>query len=208
MKNKHYIYYLHKEDNIPFYIGKTNNPNNRKNVHKNKLKCNIELVVIDEAVGEEWRQLEEFYIQLFRSWGFILTNGFKGGGGASYWTDEQKYNPIRQNKLSKPKPKGFGDKIKNNRDHKAAGQKAAISNQKHYIIGSSRNQKISQKLKGRKVDWTGNNIIQLDLNSNIIREWPSIRQAGLELANTSGETIRKCLIGLQKTAYGYKWKYK
>ena len=32
--------------------------------------------------------------------------------------------------------------------------------------------------------------------------------AGLELANTSGETIRKCLIGLQKTAYGYKWKYK
>jgi hypothetical protein len=51
-------------------------------------------------------------------------------------------------------------------------------------------------------------IIQLDLNSNIIREWPSIRQAGLELANTSGETIRKCLIGLQKTAYGYKWKYK
>lgn len=208
MKNKHYIYYLHKEDNIPFYIGKTNNPNNRKNVHKNKLKYNIELVVIDEAVGEEWRQLEEFYIQLFRSWGFILTNGFKGGGGASYWTDEQKYNPIRRNKLSKPKPKEFGDKIKNNRDHKSAGQKAAISNQKHYIIGSSRNQKISQKLKGRKVDWTGDNIIQLDLNSNIIREWPSIRQAGLELANTSGETIRKCLIGLQKTAYGYKWKYK
>lgn len=29
----------------------------------------------------------------------------------------------------------------------------------------------------------------------------------LELANTSGETIRKCLIGLQKTAYGYIWKY-
>jgi hypothetical protein len=208
MKNKHYIYYLHKGDNIPFYIGKTNNPNNRKNVHKNKLKCNVELVVIDEAVGEEWRQLEEFYIQLFRSWGFILTNGFKGGGGASYWTNEQKHNPIRRNKLSKPKPKGFGDKIKNNRDHKAAGQKASLSNQKHYASGSDRNQKISQKLKGRKVDWTGDNIIQLDLNSNIIREWPSIRQAGLELANTSGETIRKCLIGLQKTAYGYKWKYK
>jgi hypothetical protein len=208
MKNKHYIYYLHKEDNIPFYIGKTNNPNNRKNVHKNKLKCNIELVVIDEAVGEEWRQLEEFYIQLFRSWGFILTNGFKGGGGASYWTDKQKYNPIRRNKLSKPKPKGFGDKIKNNRDHKAAGKKSSLSNQKHYISGSARNQKISQKLKGRKVDWTGDNIIQLDLNGNFIKEWPSIRQAGIELANTSGETIRKCLKGLQKSAYGYKWQYK
>jgi hypothetical protein len=208
MKNKHYIYYLHKGDDIPFYIGKTNNPTNRKNGHKCKLKQNIELVVIDEAIGEEWRQLEELYIHLFRSWGFILNNGFKGGGGASYWTNEQKYNPIRRNKLSKPKPQGFGDKIKNNRDHKAAGQKAALSNQKHYIPGSDRNQKISQKLKGRKVDWTGDNILQLDLNNNIIKEWPSIRQAGLELANTSGETIRKCLIGLQKTAYGYKWKYK
>ena len=208
MNNKHFIYYLHKGDDIPFYIGKTNNPTNRKNGHKYKLKQDIELVVIDEAIGEEWRQLEELYIYLFRSWGFILTNGFKGGGGASYWTDEQKHNPIRRNKLSKPKPKGFGDKIKNNRDHKAAGQKAAISNQKHYIIGSDRNQKISQKLKGRKVDWTGDSIFQLDLNNNIIKEWPSIRQAGLELANTNGETIRKSLIGRQKTTYGYKWKYK
>lgn len=51
-------------------------------------------------------------------------------------------------------------------------------------------------------------IIQLDLNSNFIKEWPSIRQAGIKLANTSGETIRKCCKNMQKSAYGYKWQYK
>jgi hypothetical protein len=50
-------------------------------------------------------------------------------------------------------------------------------------------------------------IIQSDLNGNFIQEWPSIRQAGLEIKGTSGETIRKCLKGLQKTAYGFYWKY-
>jgi hypothetical protein len=204
----HYIYYLHHGDNIPFYVGKTNNPTNRKNGHKHKLKQNIELVVIDQSSNEDWRWMEEFYIQIFRSWGFKLSNGFKGGGGACYWTEEQKQNPIRKSKLSKPKPFGFGDKIKQNRNHKDAGKKASISNQKHYVKGSERNFKISQKLKGRKVDWTGDPIYQLDPQGNFIQEWPSIRQAGFSLVGNQGESIRKCLKGMQKTAYGFAWKYK
>ena len=208
MENIHYIYYLHYGDNIPFYIGKTNNPSSRKNGHKHKLKQNIELIIIDQSNDEDWRWMEEFYIQIFRSWGFKLSNGFKGGGGASYWTEEQKSNPIRRSKLSKPKPVGFGDKIRQNRDHKAAGIKSSITNQKHYVNGSERNKKISQKLKGRKVDWTGDKILQFDLQENFIQEWSSIRQAGFKLRGNQGESIRKCLKGLQKTAYGFIWKYK
>jgi hypothetical protein len=208
MEKTHYIYYLHCGDDIPFYVGKTNNPTSRKNGHKFKLKQKVELVVIDQSNDENWRWMEEFYIQIFRSWGFKLSNGFKGGGGACYWTEEQKYNPIRRNKLSKPKPPGFGDRIKQNRDHKEAGRKSSISNQKHYVKGSERNIKISQKLKGRKVDWTGYPIYQFDLQGNFIQEWPSIRQAGFSLVGNQGESIRKCLKGLQKTAYGFVWKYK
>jgi hypothetical protein len=206
IENIHYIYYLHYGDDVPFYVGKTNNPINRKNIHKNKLKQNVELIVIDQSNNKDWRWMEEFYIQIFRSWGFNLSNGFKGGGGACYWTEEQKQNPIRRSKLSKPKPLGFGDKIKQNRNHKDAGRKSSISNQKHYIKGSERNIKISQKLKGRKVDWTGNPILQFDIQGNFIQEWPSIRQAGFSLVGNQGEPIRKCLKGLQKTAYGYIWK--
>jgi hypothetical protein len=210
METIYYIYYLHKGNNIPFYVGKTNNPISRKNKHKLKYGHNIELEILEETTTELWRELEEFYIQLFRSWGFILSNGFKGGGGASKWTENQKNNISRKIKLSNPKPKGFGEKVSKNRNHKKAGEKAFISNSQrgHYDKNSERNKKISQKLTGRKVDWTGDHIIQYDLKENFIKEWPSIRQAGNYLANSNGETIRKCLKGLQKTAYGFIWKYK
>ena len=204
----YYIYYLHTGNNIPFYVGKTNNPNSRKHQHKHKLGFKVYLEIIEEVCDETWRETEDFYINMFRSWGFVLTNGFKGGGGASYWTDEQKNNEVRRQKLSKPKPKGFGDKIRNNRNHKLAGELARKSNEKHYVKGSERNKKISNKLKGRKVDWTGTPIIQLDLEDNFTQEWPSIRQAGFALRGNQGESIRKCLKGLQKTAYGFKWIYK
>lgn len=210
MKQIYYIYYLHYGDNIPFYVGKTNNVVTRRNGHKKRYGKDIQIYTLEETTTEEWRELEEFYIQLFRSWGFKLTNGFKGGGGASKWTKEQKDNPIRRSKLSKPKPKGFGNKIKNNRDHKKAGKKAGISNKikGHYSPGSNRNKKISESLKGRKVDWTGAPILQFDLQGNFIQEWPSIRRAGFELKGNQGEPIRKCLKGLQKTAYGFIWRYK
>tara|TARA_R110002050_G_C8719063_1_gene496244 strand:+ start:97 stop:714 length:618 start_codon:yes stop_codon:yes gene_type:complete len=204
----HYIYYLHSGDNTPFYVGKTNNPNSRKYQHNRTYGSNTCLEILEEVNNETWRETEEFYIQMFRYWGFKLKNGFKGGGGASYWTDAQKNNENRRQKLSKPKPKGFGDKVKKNRNHKLAGELARKSNEKHYKKGSERNKKISAKLKGRKVDWTGTPIIQLDLENNIIQEYVSIRQAGFSLRGTPGESIRKCLKGLQKSAYGFLWRYK
>lgn len=206
---KYYIYILEK-NNIPFYVGKTNNPKTRLSRHKQVYGNQITLEIIDNACDESWRDLEEFYIQLLRSWGFNLSNGFKGGGGASKWTNQQKSNPIRKQKLSKSKPKGFGEKIKNNRNHKEAGIKASktLKSKGHYNKGSLRNKKISSKLKGRNVTWTGTPILQFDLNDNFIQEHASIRQAGFLLRGNQGEPIRKCLKGLQKTAYGFKWKYK
>lgn len=204
----HYIYYLHLGDNIPFYVGKTNNPYSRTYQHRRTYGSNTNMEILEETTNETWRETEEFYIQMFRYWGFILKNGFKGGGGASYWTDAQKNNESRRQKLSKPKPKGFGDKIRNNRNHKLAAELSRKANEKHYKKGSERNKKISVKLKNRKVNWTGTPIIQLNFEGNIIKEFISTRQAGFELRGNSGESIRKCLKGIQKTAYGFIWKYK
>lgn len=66
----------------------------------------------------------------------------------------------------------------------------------------------SQRGKNKKGNSNAKNINQYDLSGNFIREWPSIRQAGLNISNTQGEPIRKCLKGMQKTAYNFKWKYK
>lgn len=50
-------------------------------------------------------------------------------------------------------------------------------------------------------------IIQLNLNGEVVREWESIgeaeRHTGFNHAN-----IVTCLKGKQKTSYGYLWKYK
>ena len=69
-----YIYYLHMGNNVPFYIGKTINPQSRKYNHRRKFEGKILLEVIDEIPISEWRFWEKYYISLFKGWGFILEN--------------------------------------------------------------------------------------------------------------------------------------
>lgn len=107
----------------------------------------------------------------------------------------------KEKSLQTKENKGLWDKSKERL------RKKEIENLSKEQIKQLKNNKISQKLKGRKVDWTGYPILQFDLQGNFIQEWSSIRQAGFNLVGNQGEPIRKCLKGLQKTAYGYKWKY-
>jgi len=77
-------------------------------------------------------------------------------------------------------------------------------------IEQLRRKRIGDKQKGKTKlgNSHGKPIIQLDPQGNFIQEWPSIRQAGFSLVGNQGESIRKCLKGMQKTAYGFAWKYK
>ena len=50
-------------------------------------------------------------------------------------------------------------------------------------------------------------VIQLDLDNNIINEFPSITAANTYLGKTS-RSITNCLYGRAKTAFGYRWEYK
>lgn len=50
-------------------------------------------------------------------------------------------------------------------------------------------------------------IQQLDLNNNIIREYPSFKEAQRIIGHTYSN-IWSCCNGKANTAYGYKWKYK
>jgi hypothetical protein len=80
------------------YIGKTKNPNRRISQHinecsrirthknnwilslKNK-KLKPIMTIIDEVESDEWVFFEQWYIQLFKSWGCNLTNLTIGGEG-------------------------------------------------------------------------------------------------------------------------------
>jgi len=183
------IYYLEK-DNIPFYVGKTNNPTDRLKNHKKKLgNNNITLVVIDNINDDEWKFWESYWIHQFKSWGFNLTNKNKGGGGPERYTEEQKQ------KMRKPKPKGFGEKI-------SKYQKGSIKprSEQHRI-------NLSKSTKGRNNEWNYKTILQYDLEGNFIKEWSSLKEAGNEL-KIQRSSISYCLLKKYKTAGGFVWQYK
>lgn len=89
-------------------------------------------------------------------------------------------------------------------------RKKEIKNLSKKEIEQLRRKRIGDKQKGKTKlgNSHGKPIIQLDPQGNFIQEWPSIRQAGFSLVGNQGESIRKCLKGMQKTAYGFIWKYK
>jgi len=85
-----YIYFLHKNDNIPFYVGKTNNTIKRRLNHKQHFGFDVCLEIIDEIPSDEWKFWEKHYISLFKSWGFNLVNKNKGGNGPEYFPEHSR----------------------------------------------------------------------------------------------------------------------
>ena len=116
-----YIYFLCRMDNIPFYVGKTNNPTKRKLNHKTMFGVNIHLEIIDEIPEGEWKFWEKHYISLFRSWGFKLEYKKDGGNGPGAFPEESK---MKLSKLLKGRVcPNKGKKFKNVASKKNVGRK-------------------------------------------------------------------------------------
>jgi len=201
-----FIYYLHKGDNIPFYVGKTVCHNNsRLNDHRRKLQEKVYLERIDEVPTIDWIFWEEYYIYLFKCWGFKLTNKNNGGGGCvTRELSKETREKIGKVHLGKLKPFSEEHRINHKNSYKDRKNKMTWGD------------KISNSLKGRKITWDLKNvgkkltpIYQYDLKDNFIKEWEGIKIAELFYNPLSkSNNIGDCCRGKQKTAYGYKWKYK
>lgn len=181
------IYYLHYGNNIPFYIGKTTNIQQRIGAHKKHFGKNIILETIDEIPTNEWKFWEKHYISLFKSWGFILENKNNGGGGLT----THKFSIERNIKISK------------SRLGKSMPHKGKKFKEEH-------KQKIKATrdfLKNRKITWINTPVLQYDLEGNFIKEWSSQTEATKAL-NKTGDGIGACCRGRQKKAYNYIWKFK
>lgn len=115
MEDKCYIYALvDLRDNSIRYVGKTNNLFIRKKTHiREALNSKsgstkkydwirkvynsgfeIDIIEIDIVNKSEWQFWETFYIDLFKTWGFALTNMTTGGDGVDnpwkYLTEDQR----------------------------------------------------------------------------------------------------------------------
>lgn len=182
------IYYLCKEDGIPFYVGKTNNINDRKYKHQRKYGLNIIIEILEEVEIQEWKFWESYYISLFKSWGFKLTNQNNGGGGLT----TVKFSKDRNMKISIAN-KG---KISPNKNRSLTDEhKAKIKATRGYLLN-------------RKNTWQSLPILQYDLEGNIVQEWESQMAAQIAFNKPKSDGIGAVCRGKQKTAYGYIWKFK
>jgi hypothetical protein len=202
------IYVLEK-NNIPFYIGKAKNIIRRKHSHTRTYGLDIQLYVIDEV--KDWKYWECYWIEQFKQWGFKLENKNNGGGGPSSYTEEQKQ------KMRKPRKEGTGDKISKTLKER---------NHSKYYTEEVR-QKMSDALKDKPNPFTEEHIknltesiqknakpvYQFNFQRDLIKVWISKGEAAnflkkeLNLTSNVVSQIKDCILGRQKTAFGYIWSY-
>jgi hypothetical protein len=209
MINTTYIYFLHKGDNIPFYIGKSVNPDLRIAEHRWKKKGGIkpEFVIIDEVPTNEWLFWEKWYIELFKSWGFILENKNNGGGGMVKHSNESKLK-ISNSLTGKKHTEETKQKMKQSalgRHHSPSQSKKLSESLKDYYLtnpGSFKGKKHSEETKNK----IGKQVVAFDKKGNLVEEYPSLKAAGIAHKIHSGNIIKT--IKRNGTLHGLIWKYK
>lgn len=193
------IYFLHIGDNIPFYVGETSKTlKKRLNDHKRKYGNHIKIELLEEV--EDWRFWESYWICQFKTWGYKLTNKNNGGGGCEKGTP--KHTLESRKKIGEPrkgKPLSIETRLKQSISNKGISRNKGNSYAKGHKLSSKSIQNIIEKRKKP--------IYQLDKQNNIIKEWPSIKEAS-QILNIQSSDINNCCRGKNKTAGGYKFKYK
>lgn len=187
------IYYL--EDNkVIFYIGKTKNLlSKRLNEHRIKLKnYNINIELLDQVETNNWKFWEKYYISLFKTWGFNLTNKNSGGGGASILTDEIKKAISVRNKGNKY---ALGNKLS-----EETKKRIGLSNKGKNRPGAGpKNQKRDIKIFKNII----RPVAQIS-HGNLIKKYGSITEA----KKTTGiKGIANVVSGRCKFAGGFEWIY-
>lgn len=211
-----YIYLIKNQQNKIVYIGQqigTKSINTYKGsglllnrAYKKYGENYFKREIIEYCDIDELNEKEISYIKQYNTkfpHGYNLTEGGEGMKGYQY-NNIQKQN-ISKAKIGQKYPKEHGKKISQARLGQKHSQEtidkiSKTKATKHNII-------IDISLKDKLKSNSQKSIIQYDLNDNYIQEYKSAQEAG-RCINKSGNQIADCASGRQKTAYGYKWKYK
>ena len=228
-KNTTHIYSLSSPlDDIPKYIGKANNIQKRLKEHifessnskknnwirslKNKnLIPNIEIIDIVPEI--EWKFWEQYYISLYKSWGFDLKNGndggqgshnpslevrYKNGSGKRGKTYEQIYGIEKANKLKE----NISLKNKKRKTKESTKEKISLNNAKHWKFNTYPKDKLKPMHDSNK-----KNVCQYDMQNNFIKEYSSATEASNETKIDRSSIIKVCK-NKRKKAGEFIWKYK
>ncbi len=165
---------------------------------------------LDSCSIENLAELEIFYIDLFKTWGFDLKNHTKGGEGllGFRFSEESKI-------LLSEKRKGE----KNSFYNKSHSQET-----KNKISKANKNRKMSEEFCKRRSEYMKNNpiskevykkiaeankikIAQYDINMNLIEIHESAADLCRKRPEFSTGHISSCCKGKRKTHKGFIWKY-
>jgi hypothetical protein len=195
------IIYILERDGVPFYVGKTLQKVKDRFYTHGKRRINSEIIEIDYVEDNEWRFWESWYIELFKSWGFELENKNNGGGGRGPgWIS----SPERNAKI-KSSMKNHSQYYTNEIKEKISKGNKGIP--RPFTEEHRHNMEVAKRKQAKTV-------LMFDLEDNIIQEWESKGQAAKWIQETKGRQgnltsqIKDAIFGRQKTAFGYKWKYK
>jgi stalled ribosome alternative rescue factor ArfA len=202
---KYYVYHwVRKDINEPFYVGKgTGNRAGRKKSNKgwknitSKVECFWEILKYFDDEQKAYLY-EHTLIEKYKKLGYKIINQTEYSKGGNTWayTDE-----VKQRQSKNRKGKGLGPRSEEWK------QNISKANKGRNILWAN---KIGDALRGIPKNYPNPNkkiIYQYDINNNLINQYNSAAEAGKAL-NKSGNSIADCAAGRQKTAYGFKWKYK
>ena len=160
--------------------------------------------IIEECSIEELNKKEVFYKQQILNklgWENILfCELYDRGGGPKSKETKLKQSISQKLNLSQPKIK---EKRKIN--CKIAANKPGV--QEQAVTNTDWVMREINRLKSMDYSKLKKSVLQFDLQGIFIKEWDGFIDIKKEL-NYDQSTIRKCCKDLQKTAYGFKWKYK
>lgn len=209
IKNKAFIYYLEKDNNV-FYIGKTKNIRSREADWKREYGEDIKFYVIDEVNIEEWKQCECYWIEQFKQWGFNLINQNKGGGGPNKHSDETiekirlKKIGVKQNRTKVRKDKGL--------KHLQSGIKIGRPEGFHYSeelklhLSNMKKGKSNYTIEGKRR--LTNKELYTFVNINTNEEFKGIRYDFQKKYNLRYKGIYNLITNKAKTYKGWKLKQK
>jgi hypothetical protein len=208
------IYYLHRGDKVPFYVGKTKNqPNKREKSHQKRLNdYSIILEIIDHV--EDWRYWEKHYINLFKNLGHNLINQNSGGGGPEIVKESTKQKISQANKGTVHPLEGRlatskklkGRKLTQEQVEKIRQAKLGKPNPKKGKpdgpkpgVSSSHKGRVSPN-KGK-----GNHVALYKITGEYIKTYPSYHDLAYDL-QINPETVRCQLIGKAQTIKNKRYR--
>lgn len=225
---KTYIYILQDPlSNEVRYVGKSISPERRYHSHlwhrpkikshsyywiQSLLKKDLKpiMTIIDET-ETNWQELEQYWIEQFRQWGFNLTNitvGGEGACGAGQWNNKiiscfdinGKYvETFKSIKSAASKYSIFSGHIIS-----ALKGKLILCQGLQWKYGNNINNIPPITIYGKMTKHL--KIGQYDMGNNLIKIFESIKDISIQLNIKSTANIYQCINYKRKTANGYKWK--